>query len=289
MHKDLGRKEAEWEYSVLNSLLQDYKEEITNVRNAYQLLVRIVEVASLIFPQINSQLNEYYISLIKLIEHNVFKLNRGMDKYCQPQGKEVFPEIGFGYMEPYVFDKIFYKPFPNFYNLKAEDVNVDWDLIKKQMSDSVAQIEEVWLNNHLPEGAVTNAQNLFNTTEDYLNKKATKNQLEGQLGKLKLYEKNGKVEYTAHSGNEYCTNLGTNTNQFILLKYLVHNQDKKCSHEELAKGLKLPRNNSNNPTEEQRVRDTVQSIRKKLKLLPEDDFFIVDYGYGLKCNVELSK
>ncbi len=105
-------------------------------------------------------------------------------------------------------------------------------------------------------------------------------------GRLILY-KNGRTVYTAPTGRKYEGKFSTKTNPYLLLQFLSKELGKVFEVQDLAKCLRNPRVGAEGTTEDRRVRDTVQSIRKKLKLPEGDDFFIVDKGFGLDCDVEL--
>lgn len=103
-------------------------------------------------------------------------------------------------------------------------------------------------------------------------------------GLLTIYP-NGQTNYISPSGKQYEAKFGADTNSFRLLALMVKEPNKLFLFSELAGHLREARSDSD-ATDERRARDTVQAIRKKMKL-PKDDVFRVDYGFGLKCDVQI--
>lgn len=111
----------------------------------------------------------------------------------------------------------------------------------------------------------------------------------GWNNKLIFYKNTGKVIYIKTSNEMYDAKFNKNTNTFRLLDFLTQNPKRLFSHEVLGLKLKNHRSGAGDGVASsfQRVRDTVQEIREKLKLPKGEDIFLVDYGFGLKCDVEI--
>lgn len=107
-------------------------------------------------------------------------------------------------------------------------------------------------------------------------------------GRLILHQKEGRIVYWTASLKRYETILKPKTNPYCLLQYLIQNPIKVFPTKDLV-GQLNPQRTEGYGTDDRRVRDTVEAIRKKLGLTknPQDDIFIVDRGFGLKCDVEL--
>jgi len=107
-------------------------------------------------------------------------------------------------------------------------------------------------------------------------------------GNTLIFYENGEIKYIDPSGKEYQAKLKSNTNSYRLLKFLVYKPRQVFEFGELAKSLKKARSDVNYSDDERRVRDTVQSIKDKLKYYG-DDLFESDNGFGLKCDVLIKK
>ncbi len=106
--------------------------------------------------------------------------------------------------------------------------------------------------------------------------------------KLVFYIRTGKTLYFDKKGQEHKAEFRPKTNPYLLLKFLSKSPVETFTSEEIAKELRNPRRGGEDSTPDRRVRDTMEAVRKGLKLTEEDDFFIVDKGsFGLKCDVEL--
>ncbi len=107
-------------------------------------------------------------------------------------------------------------------------------------------------------------------------------------GRLVVNLKDGHTIYWTDSLKKYMATFKPRTNPYILLIFLVQNPGEIFSDEELVDKLNPQRRDANS-ADDRRIRDTIETIRKKLKLTknPEDDFFTVDKGFGLNCIVEL--
>lgn len=127
-----------------------------------------------------------------------------------------------------------------------------------------------------------------NKFEDYYEKYKKYGGLSFQDTKetLILY-RDGNVSFTTVSGNVKKGKFRIKSNPYNLLLYMSKEPYKIFSFDELVVFLKKPRSESDS-TNERRVRDTIQSIRKELKLA-EGELFIVDYGFGLNCDVQIRK
>lgn len=107
-------------------------------------------------------------------------------------------------------------------------------------------------------------------------------------GKLILNQKNGHTIYWTNSLKKFEATFKPRTNPYKLLNFMGRQPDKMSTAKELVEVLNAQRENANS-IDDRRVRDTVQTVRKKLGLIQnsQDDFFIVENGFGLKCDVEL--
>ena len=108
------------------------------------------------------------------------------------------------------------------------------------------------------------------------------------IGNTLIFYTDGRVIYVSPQGKEYKTSFGTKTNSYKLLQFLTRTPFQPFSFKELATTLNKARSDFDLEDDERRVRDTVQAIKKKLGD-NGDDLFIADYGFGLKCNVNLIK
>lgn len=105
-----------------------------------------------------------------------------------------------------------------------------------------------------------------------------------------IIHKNGFIERYS-SMNKYEALFKIGSNDFLLLRYLASpdNLSKTFTSDELAKKINQERQGwigSN----ERRIRDTIQSIRKKLSIKKADDPFIVSgKRFGLDCDIEFAK
>lgn len=102
----------------------------------------------------------------------------------------------------------------------------------------------------------------------------------------------GKITYTTPSGETFEGKLKIGTNSYKLLYFLVNQANKRFEFTELVQKLNAPRAQSYS-TDERRVRDTVDSIKKALKNGRKryygDDLFNSDSGFGIKCKVHIVK
>lgn len=107
-------------------------------------------------------------------------------------------------------------------------------------------------------------------------------------GKLIIHQRDGRVTYWTNALRKYEAIFKPRTNPYNLLLYMAQHPIKLFSAEELDRILN-PQRKGADSTEDRRARDTIQTIRDKLDLNqnPEDDFFIVGKGFGLKCDIEL--
>lgn len=114
----------------------------------------------------------------------------------------------------------------------------------------------------------------------------------GWKNKLIFYKTDGRTsyiyDYASNPKETYHSKFNPKTNPYKLLEFLTKNPNQKYPVKDLVKLLNDLRSDVNFPDNDRRVRDTIQIIRKRLKLLNEHDFFIIDKKeYGIKCNVEL--
>lgn len=103
--------------------------------------------------------------------------------------------------------------------------------------------------------------------------------------RLLIFCTNGSVEYISATGEKYQSRFNPRTNPYRLLLYLAQNPHQIFDFDDLANKLREQREGASS-TEERRVRDTIEAIRKSMKL-PAMEMFRVDYGFELDCNVEL--
>lgn len=107
-------------------------------------------------------------------------------------------------------------------------------------------------------------------------------------GNTLIFYEDGEIVYIDPTGKEYQTKLKTKTNSYSLLKFLVHNPHRVFEFGKLAESLKKIRSQVDSSDDERRVRDTIQSIKEKLKY-QGDDLFNSDHGFGLNCDVLIKK
>jgi hypothetical protein len=111
----------------------------------------------------------------------------------------------------------------------------------------------------------------------------------GWKNKLIFHEiKTGvKLEYIHDPQNRFKTELSKGTNAYHLISYFVKHPHIPYSCDSLEKELN-PQRASASSTSERRIRDTIQPIRKKLKLPKGVDIFLVEKkSFGLDCDVEI--
>lgn len=114
---------------------------------------------------------------------------------------------------------------------------------------------------------------------------------ENESGKLVFY-KDGSVHYVALSGQTYKAKFKLGTNSYKLLHYLADNSGSVFSYSDLVKKINVSRQGAE-ATDETRIRDTIQIIRRELGLTKEnkiDDLFRVDgKHFGVKFNAEIKQ
>jgi len=106
---------------------------------------------------------------------------------------------------------------------------------------------------------------------------------------LQFNKSTGDVVYTDKLGNAHQGHLSPRGNSYLLLSFLSDNPRKVFTADEIEKVLNKQRRDAFS-TPDRRVRDTIQTIRKELKIVNDkvNDFFLVDKGFGLTCKVEIS-
>lgn len=102
-----------------------------------------------------------------------------------------------------------------------------------------------------------------------------------------IFYKDGNVTYISPVGKIYKTEFGTKTNSYKLLLFLTQNPRRHFGFYELAKQLKTPKITANSPSDERRVRDTIQSIKEKLQYKGKD-LFKTDCGFTLITNAQIN-
>ncbi len=106
--------------------------------------------------------------------------------------------------------------------------------------------------------------------------------------KLIIHTKSGKAVYFGPSGKKYEHQFDVRDNTGKVLIYLASHPSGELDAATLAKLLNKPRHDEVGNTDDRRVRDTFQSLRKGLGLVKNpDDCFQTARGFGLKCSVEL--
>lgn len=105
---------------------------------------------------------------------------------------------------------------------------------------------------------------------------------------LLVFQENGEITYISPTKEIYNTKLRKKTNSYNLLKFLVVNPHKVFGFNKLEMYLEKVGHNVGYSTNERRVRDTIQSIKKKLKYQGQD-LFESNKGFGLKCDVQIKK
>jgi len=163
--------DVKFEEAWFSDVLEPHKSEIAEIREAYKLLLAIVELFKQTLPAIDSQLNTYYIDLFALVVKNTKKIEDDIyDRY------DVNASQGGNLPSDFIHTDIysgFYKPFLNLYSGKAEILKdkSDWEEIQKEMSDYYSQVNEVYHKYSLEGVKQTPHQELINEVSDYLKSK----------------------------------------------------------------------------------------------------------------------
>jgi hypothetical protein len=112
---------------------------------------------------------------------------------------------------------------------------------------------------------------------------------QGKKNKLILNTKSGEVVYFSGNGRQYKTSkpFGRKTNSFLLLDFLSKYPQIIFKADDLVKHLKNPRSGGEYSLPDRRIRDTIQTVRERMELSAESDFFVMESGFGIKCDVEL--
>lgn len=177
---------------------------------------------------------------------------------------------------------------------------VEQELIQKMIDEGILEETEERSNFKVGEDVVGNPKAAgvhyyfkvdtvrFNDLYDKYKRLIQQHQLAEEKGNTLIFNTaNGEVSYTSPDGKTYEGELNKNTNSYRILSFLVDQPiNKLFDFSELAKHLNSPRGHSREPTEERRVRDTIQSIKEVLNYYGED-LFISDYGFGIKCKVHI--
>ncbi len=101
------------------------------------------------------------------------------------------------------------------------------------------------------------------------------------------YKSDGDTIYTSPSGKKYPAKFGKGTNPNLLLLYITQNLHKRSyQFDEFEKVLREPRSGGEDFSTENRVRETVRSIRKTMGF-PKGEMIDIDYGVVLKCEVQV--
>ncbi len=99
--------------------------------------------------------------------------------------------------------------------------------------------------------------------------------------KLILYS-DGKAVFKSTDGKSYKAEFSLKSNGYKLLDFLTRKPFATFSFDKLSKAIC----GSKYDTDERMVRDTVQYVRKKLKLPRQNKFLRSKLGFGLNCEVE---
>ncbi len=103
------------------------------------------------------------------------------------------------------------------------------------------------------------------------------------------YKSDGDTKYTSPSGKKYRAKFGKGTNPNLLLLYVTQDLHKQSyQFDEFEKVLRKPRSGGEHSGIENRVRNTVQTIREKMDL-PDHEMIDIDYGVMLKCDVQVKR
>lgn len=98
--------------------------------------------------------------------------------------------------------------------------------------------------------------------------------------------RNGDVQFVSNSGKLHQAKFKTKSNGFLLLQLLSSKPGEVFNIRDLTNKLKdLWR--TEKEIDDRKIRDAVQTTRKKLGLNKEEDMFIVDNGFGLNCTIEI--
>lgn len=110
------------------------------------------------------------------------------------------------------------------------------------------------------------------------------------LRTLTVFLQTGKTVFTGNKQyRSYQAKFDPSDNSYKLLVFLATRFIPEPA-EKIAEVLNEPRSNSNSPTPERRVRDTIKQIRHALQITKQDDFFIVSKNkFGINCNTELRR
>lgn len=105
---------------------------------------------------------------------------------------------------------------------------------------------------------------------------------------LEFYKNTGEIIYTDKSNTKHKGRFGLRDNGYLLLAFLAENPGKTFTAKELAVNLNNARSESIS-TDDRRIRDTIQTIRKELGLIKNkaNDIFMVDKGFGIGCKIEI--
>lgn len=177
-----------------------------------------------------------------------------------------------------------YKP-----NSTQEQILID-NLIKSNILEETEKRGDFKIGKHktgkpIPTGIVYYIM-VINPAFEIMYKKYCAIIKNNQIGNvLTFYSNDGRITYISPEGEEYNCKLRINSNPYALLKILTKEPHKVFKFDEIAKDFKELKANINSDNE-RRVRDAVSFIKKKLKY-HKNDLFISEYGFGLRCDVNL--
>lgn len=287
--------DKEMDEVLVSNIKEPVLERITEIKYAYKLVMKIIDVYSKGNATKEAEINDFYIKLFKILGEDIEYVHAHIENFFgHEDGSAEYSDVVYGeqepmsgnYIQPYIYQDehrrdILYKPFLNLYSAPSEmeRTGEDWDYITKRMSACYGVLEDRFHRF----GADTIADYPH---KNYIDKGASALNTEklDDKGSLTLYLKSGRIVFSAPSGSTYKAQLRQGSNGYILLQYLmVQPVGIAVPYIELAKHLNK-KNENIDSDEERRVRDAIQSVRKALKLKNNDDLFMTAYGFGLNCN-----
>ena len=191
-------------------------------------------------------------------------------------------------------------------NIKSRSVHD----VEQEIIDTQAELDKFRLNPdkemedllyHLPNNATNNLEDeaIKEQRVEYvltrqeqlieqltrLKKEKLKLNFQSEVGLLKINLFTGEAQF-----NNYSFKFRKGFNPFMLLSFLCTNPKQQYKYDLLSSMLNDARRNSEDSLPEKRVRDTLQSISRQLKLNSQSDLFLKGKGtVGLNCDVQLIK
>ncbi|EKE00323.1 MAG: hypothetical protein ACD_22C00047G0009 [uncultured bacterium] len=116
---------------------------------------------------------------------------------------------------------------------------------------------------------------------------AEKHRLSEETGNTLIFHKDGTIVYFSPTGEKHSAKLSLQRNAYKMLDYMVSSDREGIfKFSELGGVLNKPREHAQDSSNERRVRDTIQGIKKALNY-SGDDLFVVDKGFGIKCDIHI--